>query len=59
MYAAGSSIRQICRHLEENGIKTKTGKAKWAPNVISFKTASVALHTSGVGAAASREKPED
>ena len=35
MYAAGSSIRQICRHLEENGIKTKTGKAKWAPNVIS------------------------
>ena len=34
MYAAGNSIRKICVYLEENGIKTKTGKTKWAPNVI-------------------------
>ena len=35
LYAEGYSIRKICSYLEENGIKTKTGKAKWAPNVIS------------------------
>ena len=34
LYAEGYSIRKICSYLEENGIKTKTGKTKWAPNVI-------------------------
>ena len=35
LYAEGYSIRKICSYLEDNGIKTKTGKTKWAPNVIS------------------------
>ena len=34
LYAEGYSIRKICSYLEDNGIKTKTGKTKWAPNVI-------------------------
>jgi site-specific DNA recombinase len=34
LYADGYSIRKICSYLEDNGIKTKTGKTKWAPNVI-------------------------
>ena len=34
LYAGGYSIRKICSYLEDNGIKTKTGKTKWAPNVI-------------------------
>lgn len=31
---AQEESRKICAYLEENGIKTKTGKTKWAPNVI-------------------------
>ena len=34
LYADGYSIRKICNYLEDKGIKTKTGKTKWAPNVI-------------------------
>jgi len=34
LYADGFSIRKICSYLEDNGIRTKTGKTKWAPNVI-------------------------
>ena len=34
LYADGYSIRKICGYLEDKGIKTKTGKEKWAPNVI-------------------------
>ena len=34
LYAEGYSIRKICSYLDDNEIKTKTGKTKWAPNVI-------------------------
>ncbi len=32
----GISLRQICRELEANGYRTKTGKVKWNPKTVSM-----------------------
>ena len=32
----GSSLREICRELEANGYRTKTGRVKWNPKTVSM-----------------------
>ena len=38
LYIRGNGVRRIKRYLEENGIKTVTGKAEWNTSTIGRKT---------------------
>lgn len=38
LYIRGNGVRRIKRYLEENGIKTVTGKAEWSTSTIDRKT---------------------